>query len=75
MSKMYSMIQGLNDRHLELEQLLTDFDKALADRVEIETTYDDETGRHRGTLDTFDEDGIRSLEKIYERLEQIIQGD
>lgn len=71
---MNSLIQTLNDKSIELEQLLTDFDKALADTVEIETYWEDETGRHNGVINTYDEDGIERLKGIYYRLEKILEG-
>ncbi len=71
---MNSLIQSLNDKSIELDQLLTDFDKALADTVEIETYWEDETGRHSGVINTYDEDGIDQLKKIYYRLEKILEG-
>lgn len=71
---MNSLIQSLNDKSIELDQLLTDFDKALADTVEIETYWEDETGRHSGTIDTYSEEGIEELRKIYRKLEKILEG-
>ena len=71
---MNSLIQSLNDKSIELDQLLTDFDKALADKVEIETYWEDETGRHSGTIDTYSEEGIEELRKIYYKLEKILEG-
>ena len=38
---MYNAIQKLNDKYLELEQLLTDFDKVLANTTEINVIYDE----------------------------------
>lgn len=70
---MNNLIQKLNDKYLDLDQLLTDFDEVLANTVEIETYWDDETGRHSGTIDTYDEDGIDELRKIYYRLEKILE--
>jgi hypothetical protein len=71
---MNSLIQTLNDKSIELDQLLTDFDRALADTVEIETYWEDETGRHNGEINTYDEDGIERLKGIYYRLEKILEG-
>ena len=70
---MNNLIQKLNDKYLDLDQLLTDFDKALAYTVEIETYWDDETGRHSGTLYTYSEEGVDELRKIYYRLEKILE--
>lgn len=71
---MNNLIQKLNDKYLDLEQLLTDFDKALADKVTIYTVYEGEMGREYGEIDTYDEDGIDQLKKIYDRLEKILEG-
>lgn len=74
MSNINNLIQSLNDKYLELSVLLTEFDEALANKVTIYTVYEDETGRHHGEIETYDEDGIDELKKIYDRLEQILEG-
>ena len=71
---MNNLIQKLNDKYLDLDQLLTDFDKALADTVTIYTVYEGETGREYGEIDTYSEEGIDALRKIYDRLERILEG-
>ena len=71
---MNNLMNKLSDMYLDLEILLTDFDKALADKVEIETYWEDETGRHSGTIDTYSEEGIEELRKIYYKLEKILEG-
>lgn len=71
---MNSLIQTLNDKSIELEQLLTDFDKVLADTVTIYTVEEGEMGREYGEIDTYDEDGIERLKGIYYRLEKILEG-
>lgn len=74
LNSMNSLIQSLNDKYLELSGLLTDLDKALANKVTLQVAYEDETGRHYSKIDTYDEDGIDELEKIYYRLERIVEG-
>lgn len=71
---MNSLIQKLNDKYLELDQLLADFDEAIANTVTIYTVYEGELGREYGEIDTYDEDGIDQLKKIYYRLEKILEG-
>lgn len=71
---MNNLIQKLNDKYLDLDILLSDFDEVLADTVEIETYWEDETGAHHGTINTYSEDGIEELRKIYYRLEKILEG-
>lgn len=71
---MESLIALLNDKYLDLQVLLTEFDEALANTVEVETFFEDETGRHPYTAYCIDEDGIFELQKIYNRLEKIVGG-
>lgn len=73
-NSMYNLIQSLNDKYLDLSVLLTEFDEALANKVTICTEYEDEEGRHHGKIDTYDEDGIEELRKIYDKLEKIVEG-
>lgn len=73
-NSMYNLIQSLNDKYLDLSVLLTEFDEALANKVTIYTEYEDEEGIHRGEIDTYDEDGIEELRKIYDKLEKIVEG-
>lgn len=68
---MYNEIQKLNDKYLELDAIITEMDKALGQTVEIETVYEDETGRHRGTARVLDEDSIWILSKLLDRLEKV----
>lgn len=71
---MNSLIQSLNDKYLELEVLLTKFDEALANQVDIDTVYEGEQGIEYGNMRVLDEDGVSELQKIYDRLEKIIRG-
>lgn len=73
-NSMYNLIQSLNDKYLDLSVLLTEFDEALANKVTIYTVDEDEMGRHHGEIDTYDEDGIEELRKIYDKLEKIVEG-
>ena len=73
-SDMNSLIQSLNDKYLELEVLLTEFDEALANQVDIDTVYEGEQGIEYGNMRVLDEDGVSELQKIYDRLEKIIRG-
>lgn len=75
MSTMNSLIQSLNDKYLDLDLLLKDFDEVLSNTEEIETVYEDETGRCFGALKTFDEYGIEKLYEIYNRLVKIVEGE
>lgn len=68
---MYKEIQKLNDDYLELDSIITDFDKILGDTVEIETVWEDETGSHHGMARVLDEDSIWMLSKILDRLEKL----
>lgn len=70
---MYNAIQKLNDKYLELEQLLTDFDKVLANTTEINVIYDEECGHYYTDVTVIDEDGIAELRKIYDKLEKIVK--
>lgn len=69
---MYNEIQKLNDKYLELKQLLTDFDTALANTTDVDIVYDDENGNYYSNVTVMDEDGLYELKKIYDRLEKII---
>lgn len=69
---MYNLIQRLNDKYLDLDLLLKDFDNLLGDLKEIHTIYEGENGLEKGEMFTLDEDGIDELRKIYYRLEKII---
>lgn len=68
---MYNEIQKLNDNYLELDSIITEMDKALGQTVEIETVYEDETGRHAGMMRVLDEDSIWILSKLLDRLEKV----
>ena len=70
---MYNAIQKLNDKYYELEQLLIDFDKALANTTEINAIYDDECSHYYTDVTVMDEDGLYELKKIYDRLEKIVK--
>ena len=71
---MHSLIQSLNDKYLDLEVLLTEFDEALANTVEVTVVNDGELGKEYSVMYCIDEDGIVELQKIYDRLEKIIGG-
>lgn len=70
--KMYSLIQKLNDKYLDLDLLLKDFDNLLGNLKIIDTVSEGENGIEYGEIFTLDEDGIDELRKIYYRLEKII---
>ncbi|WP_405316511.1 hypothetical protein [Faecalibacillus faecis] len=72
MNEAYKAVQLLNDRFIELDLLLKDFDNLLSDLKEIHTIYEGENGYEYGEIFTLDEDGIDELRKIYYRLEKII---
>lgn len=68
---MYNEIQKLNDKYLELDAIITEMDEALSQTVEVETVYEDETGRHAGMMRVLDEDSIWILSKLLDRLEKV----
>ena len=70
---MYNAIQKLNDKYLELEQLLIIFDKVLANTTDVNAIYDDERGHYYTDVTVIDEDGLYKLKKIYDRLEKIVK--
>lgn len=72
MSKMYEIIQSLNDKYLDLDLLLKDFDNLLGNLKTIDTIFEGENGIEYGEIFTLDEDGIDELRKIYYRLEKTI---
>ena len=74
MTSMYSLILFMNDRCLELNELLKELDVALSQTVEIETIYEDETGKHVGTMNVLDEDSVSKLRSIQDELTRIIGG-
>jgi len=74
MSSLYKLSQLINDKSIELDVLLTELDEALANTVTIQTVYEDETGRHFGEIDTYDEDGVDELRKLYNKLDELILG-
>jgi len=69
---MYNLIQILNDKYLDLDLLLKDFDNLLGNLKTIDTIFEGENGIEYGEIFTLDEDGIDKLRKIYYRLEKII---
>ena len=69
---MNNLIQTLNDKYLDLEVLLTEFDELLGNLVKIDTVYEGENGIEYGELQTLDEDGVEELRKLYDRLEEIV---
>lgn len=71
----YNLVQVLNDRSLDLDILLKDFDNLLGNFQEIPTTYTDWEGNTcNGFITTLSEEGIEELRKIYDRLEKIVEG-
>ena len=69
---MYSLIQRLNDKYLDLDLLLKDFDNLLGDLKTFYVINESENGLEKGEMFTLDEDGIDELRKIYHRLEKIV---
>ena len=69
---MYSLIQSLNDKYLDLDLLLKDFDNLLGNLKPIDIVFEGENGIEYGEIFTLDEDGINELRRIYFRLERII---
>lgn len=74
MVSMNSLIQSINDKSIELDLLLTEFNSALLDTREVYLIDDDESGTYKYSAIVIDEEGIKELEKIYEKLEKIIGG-
>ena len=72
MNKMYEAIQSLNDKYLDLDSLLKDFDNLLGDLKTFYVMNEGESGLETNEMFTLDEDGIDELRKIYYRLEKII---
>ena len=71
----YNLVQILNDRSLDLDILLKDFDNLLGNLQEIPTTYTNWDGNIcNGFITTLNEEGIEELRKIYDRLEKIVEG-
>jgi len=69
---MNNLIQSLNDKYLDLDLLLKDFDNLLGDLKTIYVVDEGENGPEKGEIFTLDEDGVNELRKIYYRLEKII---
>lgn len=69
---MENLIQSLNDKYLDLDLLLKDFDNLLGNLKEIQTIYEGENGYEHDEIFALDEDGIDELRKIYYRLEKIV---
>lgn len=70
---MEHLINCLNDRVIDLEALLTELDETIANQVEVNTVDEGESGREYGTMYCIDEDGIRELIKIHQKLEDVIR--
>ena len=74
-NKLYDLVQILNDKSLDLDILLKDFDNLLGNLQEIPTTYENWDGNIcNGFITTLTEEGIEELKKIYDRLEKIVEG-
>lgn len=69
---MENLIQSLNDKYLDLDLLLKDFDNLLGNLKTFYVMNEGENGLEKGEIFTLDEDGIDELRKIYYRLEKII---
>lgn len=69
---MENLILKLNDKFLDLNLLLKDFDSLLGDLKTFYVISEGENGLEKGEIFTLDEDGINELRKIYYRLEKII---
>lgn len=69
---MENLIQSLNDKYLDLDLLLKDFDNLLGDLKTFYVMNEGENGLEKGEMFTLDEDGIDELRKIYYRLEKIV---
>ena len=72
MNEVYKAVQLLNDRFIELDLLLKDFDNLLGNLKTFYVMNEGENGLEKGEMFTLDEDGINELRKIYYRLEKII---
>lgn len=72
MNEAYKAVQLLNDRFIELDLLLKDFDNLLGNLKTFYVMNEGENGLEKGEMFTLDEDGIDELRKIYYRLEKII---
>ena len=72
MNEAYKAVQLLNDRFIELDLLLKDFDNLLGSLKMFYVMNEGENGLEKGEMFTLDEDGIDELRKIYYRLEKII---
>lgn len=72
MNEAYKAVQLLNDRFIELDLLLKDFDNLLGNLKTFYVMNEGENGFEKGEIFTLDEDGIDELRKIYYRLEKII---
>lgn len=69
---MYNLIQKLNDKYLNLDLLLKDFDNLLGNLKTFYVMNEGENGLEADKMLTLDEDGIDELRKICYRLEKII---
>lgn len=69
---MENLIQSLNDKYLDLDLLLKDFDSLLGNLKTFYVMNEGENGLEKGEMFTLDEDGIDELRRIYYRLEKII---
>lgn len=69
---MENLIQSLNDKFLDLDSLLKDFDNLLGNLKTFYVMNEGENGLETDEMFTLDEDGIDELRKIYYRLEKII---
>jgi hypothetical protein len=67
-----NLIQSLNDKYLDLDLLLKDFDNLFGNLKTFYVMNEGENGLEKGEMFTLDEDGIDELRKIYYRLEKII---
>lgn len=71
---MNNLIQKLNDKYLELDKLLMEFDELLGNAIDIDTVFEGELGREYGTIHTLSEDDFEYLRALYYKLEKIIGG-
>ena len=44
-----------------LKKIMDDFDELISSSIEIDTIYEDEDGKHSGTIEWIDIDDIRTL--------------
>ncbi len=72
MNEAYKAVQLLNDKFIELDLLIKDFDNLLGNLKTFYVINEGENGLEKGEIFTLDEDGIDKLRKIYYRLEKII---